>query len=152
MSAFFNGRINWLALVRMVLSEPGEERQCCSAVATRIPYLIDFHYLPHRLELALLEMQRSCPRVEINYEVLQMIWKTYHYSPKSTCELQAIGNELGVSVLKPTQVNGTRWLPHISQALKVLITPNSDGSGQYAVVLCHMDHLSVTSKNADIKG
>lgn len=117
-----------------------------------VPYLIDFHCLPHRLELALLEMQRSCRQVEIIYEVLQMIWKTYHYSPKSTCELQAIGNELGVSVLKPTQVSGTRWLPHISRALKVLITPNSDGSGQYAAVLCHMEHLSATSKNADIKG
>ncbi|XP_068720447.1 zinc finger protein 862-like [Montipora capricornis] len=68
-----------------------------------IPYLVDFHCLPHRLELALLEMQRSCRQVEIIYEVLQMIWKTYHYSPKSTRELQAIGNELGVSVLKPTQ-------------------------------------------------
>ena len=81
-----------------------------------------------------------------------MIWKTYHYSPKSTRELQAIGNELGVSVLKPTQVSGTRWLHHISRALKVLITPNSDGSGQYAAVLCHMEYLSATSKNADIKG
>ena len=80
-----------------------------------------------------------------------MIWKTYH-CPKSTRELQAIGDELGVTVLKTTQVSGTRWLPHISQALKVLIRPNSDGSGQYAAVLCHMDHLSTTSKNADIKG
>ena len=24
------------------------------------PYLLDFHCLPHRLELALLELQRSC--------------------------------------------------------------------------------------------
>lgn len=117
-----------------------------------VPYLIDFHCLPHRLELALLEMQRSCRQVEIIYEVLQMIWKTYHYSPRSTREVQAIGNELGVSVLKPMQVSGTRWLPHISRALKVLITSNSDGSGQYAAVLCHMEHLSATSKNADIKG
>lgn len=114
-----------------------------------IPYLIDFHCLPHRLELALLEMQRSCHQVEIIYE---MIWKTYHYSPKSTRELQAIGNELGVNVLKPTQVSGTRWVPHISRALNVLITPSSDGSGQYAAVLCHMEHLSATPKNADVKG
>ena len=129
-------------------------KKCGVAALLRrdVPYLIDFHCLPHRLELGLLEMQRSCRQVEIIYEVLQMIWKTYHYSPKSTRELQAIGNELGVSVLKPTQVSGTRWLPHISRALKVLITPNSDGSGQYAAVLCHMEHLSATSKNADIKG
>ena len=130
----------------------GHLRGVAALLRRDVTYLIDFHCLPHRLELALLEMQRSCRQVEIIYEVLQMIWKTYHYSPKSTRELQAIGNELGVSVLKPTQVSGTRWLPHISRALKVLITPNSDGSGQYAAVLCHMEHLSATSKNADIKG
>lgn len=54
--------------------------------------------------------------------------------------------------MKPTQVSGTRWLPHISRALNVLIKPVGDGSGQYAALLCHMDHLSVTSKNTDIKG
>ena len=68
-----------------------------------VPHLIDFHCLPHRLELALLEMQRSCKLVETLYEVLQLIWKTYHYSPKSTHELQTVGSELGVSVLKPTK-------------------------------------------------
>ena len=117
-----------------------------------VPHLIDFHCLPHRLELALIEMQRSCKLVESVYNVLQLIWKTYYYSPKSTRELQAVGSELGMGVLKPPQVSGARWLPHISRALKVLITPGNGGSGQYAAVLCHMDHLSATSKNADIKG
>ena len=86
------------------------------------------------------------------YDVLQLIWKTYHYSPKSTRELKGLASELGVDVLKPTQVSGTRWLPHISRALNVLIKPVGDDSGQYAALLCHMDHLSVASKNTDIKG
>ena len=116
------------------------------------PHLVDFHCLPHRLELALVEVQKSCHQVEVAYDVLQLIWKTYHYSPKSSRELQALASELGVNVLKPTQVSGTRWLPHISRALNVLIKPVGDGSGQYAAVLCHMDHLSATSKNSDIKG
>ena len=117
-----------------------------------VPRIVEFHCLPHRLELALLELQKSCRLVSTVYEVLQLIWKTYHYSPKSTRELQGIGAELGISMLKPTQVSGTRWLPHISRALKVLITPRKDGSGQYAAVLVHMEHLSATCKNADIKG
>ena len=116
------------------------------------PHLFDFHCLPHRLELALVEVQRSCHQVEVVYDVLQLIWKTYHYSPKSTRELKALASELGVDVLKPTQVSGTRWLPHISRALNILIKPVGDGSGQYAALLCHMDHLSVASKNTDIKG
>ena len=90
--------------------------------------------------------------MEVVYDVLQLIWKTYHYSPKSTRELKVLASELGVDVLKPTQVSGTRWLPHISRALNVLIKPVGDGSGQYAALLCHMDHLSVASKNTDIKG
>ena len=116
------------------------------------PHLVDFHCLPRRLELALIEMQKSCHQAEVVYDVLQLIWKTYHYSPKSTRELQAVASELGVNVLKPTQVSGTRWLPHISRALNVLIKPVGDGSGQYAAMLCHMDHLSAISKNTDIKG
>ena len=116
------------------------------------PHLIDFHCLPHHLELALLEMQRSCKLVESVYEVLQLIWKTYHYSPRSTRELEAVGTELGVNVLTPTQVSGTWWLPHISRALKVMIEPGKEGSGQYAAVLSYMDHLSAASKNTDVKG
>ena len=65
---------------------------------------------------------------------------------------QSIGTKLGINVLKPTQASGTRWLPHISRALKVLVTPGKDGSAQYSVVVYHMDHLSTTSRNADIKG
>ena len=87
-----------------------------------MPHIIDFHCLSHQLELAILEMQKSCVLVSTVYDVLQLIWKTYHYSSKSTRELQSIGTELGINVLKPTQVSGTRWLPHISRALKVLIT------------------------------
>lgn len=121
------------------------------------PHLVDFHCLPHRLELALVEVQKSCHQVEVVYDVLQLIWKTYHYSPKgvepkSTRELKPLASELGVDVLKPTQVSGTRWLPHISRALNVLIKPVGDGSGHYTALLCHMDHVSIASKNTDIKG
>lgn len=130
----------------------GRKRGVVDLLRQEVPHIVDFHCLPHRLELALLEMQKSCQLVSTVYEVLQFIWKTYHQSPKSIQEFQGIGTELGISVLKPTQVSGTRCLPHISRALKVLITPSKDGSGQYAVVLVHMEHLSATCKNADIKG
>ena len=130
----------------------GQKGRVSALLRQHSPHLVDFHCLPHRLELVLIEMQKSCHQVEVVYDVLQLIWKTYHYSPKSMRELQAVASELGVNVLKPTQVSGTRWLPHISRALNVLIKPVGDGSGQYAAVLCHMDHLSAISKNTDIKG
>lgn len=71
------------------------------------PWLIDIHCLPHRLELALLELQICCASVEKIYEVLHLIWKTYHFNPKSTRELKAVANTMGI---------GTRWLPYVSRA------------------------------------
>ena len=117
--------------------------------------LLDFHCLPHKLELALLELQKSCKSVDDVYSVLHLIWKTYHYSPKSVRALKSIAEELDVNILKPTQVRGTRWLPHVSRALKVFVSHPSKSaseSGQYAAVLLHMEDLSVTSKVADIQG
>ena len=35
--------------------------------------------LPHRLELALLELQGGCKSVEDVYNILHLIWKTYHF-------------------------------------------------------------------------
>ena len=60
-----------------------------------VPRVIDFQCLPHRLELALLKMQKSCKLVSTIYDVLQLIRKTYHFSPKSMHKLQSIGTELG---------------------------------------------------------
>lgn len=88
---------------------------------------------------------------------MNLIWKTYHYSAKSPHELKALTSELGVDALKPTQVSGTRRLPHVSRALKVFIKAgeaimSEEPTGQYALVLCHMEHLSTSSTSADIKG
>ena len=130
----------------------GKKGGVVALLRQEVPHLIDFHCLPHHLELPLLEMQRSCKLLETIYKVLQLIWKTYHYSPKSMRELQVMGTKLGVNVLKPTQVSRTRWLSHISWALKVMIEPGKEGSGQYTAVLSHMDHLSAASKNTDVKG
>ena len=85
------------------------------------------------------------------------MWKTYHYSPKSQRQLKTLGNELGLNVLKPRPVKGSRWLPHVSGAFSIFIKPIKDGSissdpAQYAAVLAHMEHLAVTSTNADDKG
>ena len=133
----------------------GKKNGLAALFRKEVPYLVDFHCLPHRLELALIELQKSCKSVDTVYNVLHLIWKTYHYSPKSVRELKSIADELQTNILKPTQVKGTRWLPHVSRALKVFIgrtSASASACGQYAAVLMHMEDLSVNSKNADIKG
>jgi len=99
-------------------------------------------------------MQRSCKLVEEVYDVLNLVWNTCHLSAKSECDPKTLAGELGVNVLKPTQVTGTRWLPHVSRALKVFIKPGEsktpdDTTGQYALVVYLIDHLSASSNNAE---
>ena len=132
----------------------GKKAGLAALLRKEVPYLVDFHCLPHRLELALLGLQKSCKSVDDVYSVLHLTWKTYHYSPKSVRALKSIADELQINILKPTQVRGTRWLPHVSRALNVLVgsPAKSTESGQYSAVLMHMEDLSVNSKVADIQG
>lgn len=53
-------------------------------------HILSFHCMPHRLELAMLDVQKTVPMIENVYDLLQLIWKTYHFSPKSKRELKAI--------------------------------------------------------------
>lgn len=132
----------------------GKKAGLAALLRKEVPYLVDFHCLPHQLELALLGLQKSCKSVDDVYSVLHLTWKTYHYSPKSVRALKSIADELQINILKPTQVRGTRWLPHVSRALNVLVgsPAKSTESGQYSAVLMHMEDLSVNSKVADIQG
>lgn len=100
-----------------------------------------------RLELAMLSVQRDNSMISQVYEMLHLVWKTYHFSPKSMRELKTIGEDLGVNVLVPSGVKGTRWLQHVSRALETFLRP-----GQFMAVYCHMDHLAGSSANAEIAG
>lgn len=104
-------------------------------------------YYRFRLELAMLSVQREIPMIRQLYDLLHLIWKTYHFSPKSMRELRVIGADLGVNVLVPSGVKGTRWLPHVSRALETFLKP-----GQFTTVYRHMDYLAGSSSNADIAG
>lgn len=79
-----------------------------------------------------------------------MLTKCFSFTPLS----YKIRLVLTLNILKPTQVRGTRWLPHVSRALGVFVEtkyPQSE-SGQYSTVLMHMEDLSVNSKVADVQG
>ena len=134
------------------------KRQGVAAILKReISNLIDIHCLSHRLELSTLEMQRECKFVQNVYDILQLAWKTYLYSPKCRRELDALGRELGLDVLKPRPAKASRWLPHVSGALQVFIKRQKGGNmfcdpPQYATVLTHMEHRVTTSIKSDVKG
>lgn len=61
----------------------------------------------YRLELATLSVQKDNAMIRQVYDMLHLVWKTYHFSAKSMRELKAIGEDLGVDVLVPGGVKGT---------------------------------------------
>lgn len=114
------------------------------------------YFCLHRLELAILTLQKKEPMVCQVYDLLHLVWKTYHFSGKSKRELHQLGQELGVKVCTPSTVKGTRWIPHVHRALKVFLRYGTDtdlatGHGQYSIVLQHMEHLAVAG-SVEIQG
>ena len=112
--------------------------------------------MAHRLELALLELQKVCPMVEDVSGCLHLVWKTYYYSPKSKWELHTIGAELEARIYRSAPVKGTRWVPHIDRALQVFLQGKKGGDlatdhGHYAAVCIHVERIATSSKNTDVK-
>lgn len=70
-------------------------------------------------------------------ELLRGLYKQYHYSPKAWRELKALGEVLQKKVWKPTNLGGTRWLPHVERALTTLLK-------DYPVVFAHMENTIET--------
>lgn len=83
--------------------------------------------------------------IETVYDLLQLVWKTYHFSPKSKRELKAIGMELGCAIRTPSAVKTQRWLPHIYRALSLfflhLITVQARVNIQLCTSTCNTSLL-----------
>ncbi|XP_048054443.1 zinc finger protein 862-like isoform X2 [Megalobrama amblycephala] len=90
------------------------------------------------------------------YDLLNLVWKTYHFSPKSMRELRELGTDIGVNANAQSGVKGTRWLPHVSRSLETFLKQGKDHAlqspGQFTAVYLHMDHLAGASANAEIAG
>ncbi|KAM9437110.1 zinc finger protein 862-like isoform 2-T2 [Salvelinus alpinus] len=120
-------------------------------------HIIPIHCMPHRLELAILTIQKKEPKVSVVYDLLNLIWKTYHFSGQSKRELCVLGQELGVDICTLSSVKGPRWIPHVHRAFKLFLWhgQNKDlatDEGQYSVVLQHTEHLAVASTTAEVQG
>lgn len=49
-------------------------------------------------------------------DCLHLVWKTYHYSPKSKRELNVIEADMDARIYSPAPVKRTRWF-HMSAGL-----------------------------------
>ena len=99
-----------------------------------VPHLIITHYVAHRLELATNNAIKHHRVMREIQDILQHIYKHYHYSPKALRELRLIADALDENVMKPTNLPGTRWLPFIEKSLTVL-------THNYRVILTYFEHI-----------
>ena len=86
-----------------------------------IPWLLGVHCIAHRLELSVLDALKDEEQLKNVQEMLQGLYKHYHYSPKALRDFKEFAQLLDEKINKPVNLRGTRWLPHMNRALTVMI-------------------------------
>ena len=67
---------------------------------------------------------------------MQGIWEHYKYSCKAVREIKELADMIGERAYKALKADGSRWIPYLERALKVLLTKN------YKLVVTHFQHAS----------
>ncbi|XP_038066737.1 zinc finger protein 862-like [Patiria miniata] len=84
---------------------------------TKIPHLIGIRCCAHRLELALKDAARKSKLWDTIDAFLSSLYKFYHYSSLNMDGLMEAGKALKITILRPGNIWGTRWVPHRHRAL-----------------------------------
>ena len=79
-------------------------------------------------------------------EMLQSIYKHYHYSPKALRELKELAEAMEEKIQKPGNLKGTRWVPHLHRALKVFLK-------DYKIIYGHFNNnLGAATSSTEMQG
>ncbi|XP_070559090.1 zinc finger protein 862-like isoform X2 [Ptychodera flava] len=111
-------------------------------------YIVAIHCVAHRLELGVLDAIKNNNMMQTIQDLLKKLYKHYHYSPKALRELHEIAELMEEKIIKPTRLQGTRWVPHVQKASQSLIR-------SYQVFITHFEHISQGgpgSASAEVKG
>ncbi|KAJ8412699.1 hypothetical protein AAFF_G00116500 [Aldrovandia affinis] len=85
------------------------------------PSLVPIWCVAHRLELVALDSVKQVPQLQDLKQTLGAIHKHYTCSAKASRELEEISKAMEISIVRPGNTEGTRWLPHMSHALEALM-------------------------------
>ncbi|XP_073716873.1 zinc finger protein 862-like [Misgurnus anguillicaudatus] len=117
---------------------------CRNGVAAQllrdIPYLISIHCVAHRLELGVTKAIKENANMVQLQNTLKNLYDQYHYSPKALRELHLIAEALEEKVLKPSNLQGARWLPYVHRATKIVCD-------SYPVLLAHFEDMASMERN-----
>ena len=81
------------------------------------PYLVAIHCLAHRLELSIKDGFKQNKLYDKAITLLLGLYYHYKKSSKQKKELVRAFESVKQSVIFPTRVSGTRWIPHIMSSL-----------------------------------
>lgn len=98
------------------------------------------------LLLSVLDALKDEEQLKNVQEMPQGLYKHYHYLPKALCELKELAQLLDEKINKPVNLRGTRWLPHISRALTVMIK-------SFSVISAHLENtISENTSSVEMRG
>mgnify|MGYP007058305434 FL=1 len=84
----------------------------CTLLNREIPYL-SLRCVAHKLELTFQDDAKDVVLFKEAKELLQGLWKYYHYSPKAARKLKELAQSMGERAHRTVKANGARWIPHL---------------------------------------
>jgi hypothetical protein len=102
----------------------GKRHSVAKLLKDDVPHLFAMHCVSHRLELGAIDaMKERDGKLFADLKtVLMSLHKHYHYSAKAIRELQQLADAMDEKMVKPANLSGTRWMPHLSKCLDILLT------------------------------
>ena len=124
----------------------GRLNRVVAKLRVEIPWLLGVHCIAHRLEFSVLDALKDEEQLNNVQELLQGLYKHYHYSPKALRELKELAQVLDEKINKPVNLRGTRWLPHIRRALTVMMK-------SFSVIYAHLENtISENTSSVKMRG
>ncbi|CAC5374744.1 POLE2 [Mytilus coruscus] len=123
----------------------GNRSGVAKQIKDEVLHLIITHCVAYRLELAANNAIKHHKIMLEIQDILQHMYKHYHYSPKALRELRKLAEALEEKILKPTNLSGTCWLPFIESALHVLVV-------DFRVILAYFEHVESRTGSAEVQG
>ena len=109
-----------------------------------IPHLMSIHCIAHRLELGIKGTIKDVVYHGVVDQLLLNLYKFYHNSPLNWENLIQTGTAIGVKVLKPVNIKGTRWIAHHENALKAV-------TQDWLCLVSHLEQVAIDGQTADAK-
>ncbi|XP_014669372.1 PREDICTED: uncharacterized protein LOC106810507 [Priapulus caudatus] len=128
----------------------GKHHSVTALLKRDVPHLIAMHCVNHRLELGVLDALKERDSVIFSdiKSALLHLHKHYHYSAKALRELKSLAEAMEKKMMKPANLDGTRWMPHLSRSLAILLKPET-----YSVFVTHFENIVESRQgSADVQG